>query len=95
MTPGQAIEKLDEMQRQIIHGKRIFGDIADMLRIAERAMNSIRDFPCAHKPNGVGGKCGACEALKQWDALSSNDHSSAAIADRNGRAFGGIGLAAR
>jgi len=72
MTPRQAIIELDKMQRQIIHGKRIFGDIADMLRIAERAMNSIRDFPCGHKPNGVGGKCEACEALGAWDALSSN-----------------------
>lgn len=44
--------------------------IAEMLRIAERAINSIRDFSCGHKPNGVGGKCEACQALDDWDALN-------------------------
>lgn len=32
MTPEEAIERLDSMQSQIIHGKRIFGDIADIIR---------------------------------------------------------------
>lgn len=32
MTPNEAIETLDRMQRQIIHGSRIFGDIADVIR---------------------------------------------------------------
>lgn len=40
-----------------------------VIAITEKVMNSIRDFPCGHKPNGVGGKCDACEALKEWDAL--------------------------
>lgn len=35
MTPKIAIEKLDDMQRQIIHGSRIFGDIADVIRNLE------------------------------------------------------------
>src|SRR5690349_4788907 len=35
MTPQIAIEKLDDMQRQIIHGSRIFGDIADVIRNLE------------------------------------------------------------
>lgn len=51
-------------------------DIATVRRIiaiTEKVMHSIRDFPCGHKPNGVGGKCDACEALKEWDALSAND----------------------
>lgn len=40
MTTKQAIERLDEMQRQIIHGKRIFGDIADILRDAKKVLDS-------------------------------------------------------
>ena len=39
-----------------------------LLAIAEKAMDSIRDHPCGHKPNGVGGTCQACEALAEWDA---------------------------
>lgn len=35
MTPALAIEKLDDMQRQIIHGSRIFGDIAAVIRNLE------------------------------------------------------------
>lgn len=70
MTPRQAIDRLDDMQGQIIHGKRTFGEIADMLRIAQRAMDSIRDYPCGHKPNGVGGECDACKALREWDSLT-------------------------
>lgn len=35
MTPKQAIESLDSMQSQIIHGKRTFGDIADVIRNLE------------------------------------------------------------
>ena len=31
-TAKEAIENLDSMQRQIIHGKRTFGDIADVIR---------------------------------------------------------------
>lgn len=36
MNTQEAIEKLDKMQSQIIHGKRIFGDIADVIRASER-----------------------------------------------------------
>lgn len=32
MTPQEAIERLDKMQSQIIHGSRIFGEIADVIR---------------------------------------------------------------
>lgn len=35
MTTKQAIESLDSMQSQIIHGKRTFGDIADVIRNLE------------------------------------------------------------
>ena len=31
MTTKEAVERLDEMQSQIIHGKRTFGDIADVI----------------------------------------------------------------
>lgn len=47
-----------------------------VVAITERFVASVRDFPCGHKPNGVGGKCDACEALKEWDALSSNGKPS-------------------
>ena len=40
------------------------------LQIAERFAESVRDFPCGHKPNGIGGKCDACEALKEWDEIN-------------------------
>ena len=40
-----------------------------LISITTKAMDSIRDFPCGHKPNGVGGTCKACEALSQWDSL--------------------------
>jgi len=53
----------------------VIRDIATVRRvlvITERFAAAVRDFPCGHKPNGVGGKCDACEALKEWDALSSN-----------------------
>lgn len=36
MSPNDAIEKLDEMQSQIIHGSRIFGEIADLIRNSEK-----------------------------------------------------------
>lgn len=32
MTTEQAIEQLEEMQKQIVHGKRTFGDIADVIK---------------------------------------------------------------
>lgn len=32
MTPAEAIEKLESMQKQIIHGSNIFGEIADVMR---------------------------------------------------------------
>lgn len=35
MKPDQAIKKLREMQRQIVHGSNIFGEIADMLAEAK------------------------------------------------------------
>jgi hypothetical protein len=35
MTTKEAIERLDSMQSQIIHGKRTFGDIADVIRNLE------------------------------------------------------------
>ena len=40
MKTQTAIETLDEMQKQIIHGKRTFGDIADIIRDAETALNA-------------------------------------------------------
>jgi hypothetical protein len=43
--------------------------VQKLVAIAEKAMQSLRDFPCGHKPHGVSGKCAACEALKEWDAL--------------------------
>lgn len=51
---------------------RDIATVRKLIAITEKAMHSIRDFPCGHKPNGVGGKCDACEALKEWDALSAN-----------------------
>jgi len=42
-----------------------------MASIATKAMNSIRDFPCGHKPNGLGGSCPACDALAEWDVLNN------------------------
>lgn len=35
MTKQEALEKLDGMQSQIIHGSRIFSDIADVIRQQE------------------------------------------------------------
>lgn len=35
MTTKEAINNLDDMQRQIIHGSRIFADIADVIRNLE------------------------------------------------------------
>jgi len=35
MTTKEAIERLESMQSQIIHGNRIFGDIADVIRNLE------------------------------------------------------------
>lgn len=32
MNPHEAIEQLEAMQRQIVHGKRTFADIADCIR---------------------------------------------------------------
>lgn len=69
MSPNEAINRLEDMQKQIIHGKPTFKEIADIIRVAQKFANSVRDFHCGHKPFGVGGKCEACEALKEWDAL--------------------------
>jgi hypothetical protein len=44
--------------------------VKKLVAIAEKAMLSIRDFHCGHKPNGVSGKCAACEALKEWDNIT-------------------------
>ncbi len=44
--------------------------VRKLVAITERVMRSVRDYPCGHKPNWEGGKCDACEALKEWDALS-------------------------
>ena len=44
--------------------------VRKLLSITEKAMRSIRDFHCGHKPNVVGGRCEACEALEEWDALN-------------------------
>jgi hypothetical protein len=43
----------------------------NVLSITEKVMASIRDFPCGHKPNGIGGECQACAALKEWDAANA------------------------
>lgn len=45
--------------------------VRKIIDIAEKAMVSIRSFPCGHKPAGVGGRCGACDALAEWDAMQS------------------------
>lgn len=53
---------------------------ADFARSLEREINkyihlcyqfaeAVRENPCGHKPFAESGKCEACEALKQWDAL--------------------------
>lgn len=44
--------------------------IRRLISITEKVMGSVRDFHCGHKPNGVGGTCQACEALKEWDSLA-------------------------
>jgi hypothetical protein len=54
---------------------RDIATVRRLIAVAEKAMHSIRDFPCGHKPNGVSGVCDACEALNEWDALSANDPS--------------------
>lgn len=62
MKPSQkTIETMDSIQN--------IDKAMKIIAIAEKAIQSIREFPCGHKPNGVGGKCGACEALADWDRL--------------------------
>lgn len=41
-------------------------ELTEIINIADKAMNSILDFPCGHKPNHVSGHCDACEAMKEW-----------------------------
>lgn len=52
--------------------------VKQMITITKKAMQSIREYPCGHKPYAESGPCEACQALKEWDALSSNDPSSGA-----------------
>lgn len=47
------------------------GWVRRLIAIADLFANSVRAFPCGHKPNGVGGKCDACEALKEWETLKN------------------------
>ncbi len=42
MTAAQAIEKLEEMQKQIIHGSRIFSEIAEVIREQGRQAEQAR-----------------------------------------------------
>lgn len=44
MTTKDAIEKLDQMQSQIIHGSRIFGDIADVIRLEIERGSAWADY---------------------------------------------------
>ena len=39
--------------------------------ICGKVMESIRNFPCGHKPNFASGPCEACAALEEWDILSN------------------------
>src|SRR6266404_2557474 len=41
MTKQEALQKLDSMQCQIIHGSRIFGDIADVIRTTEQLQKEL------------------------------------------------------
>ena len=42
MTTEEAIERLDVMQRQILHGSRMFADIADVIRNSEKVRVAAR-----------------------------------------------------
>jgi len=44
VTTKEAIERLDSMQSQIIHGKRIFGDISDVIRLQQKSSEAWKDF---------------------------------------------------
>ena len=72
----QAIDDIMNLQIETVTttlGKmdviRDINTVHRIIEITEKVMASVRDFPCGHKPNGVGGKCQACEALKEWDEL--------------------------
>lgn len=54
MTRKEAIEKLDQMQSQIIHGSRIFGDIADVIRLEIKRGSAWADY-AAHQEH-----CATC-----------------------------------
>lgn len=57
----EAIERLDDMQKQIIHGKRTFGDIADVIRdLVKRDEQWNEKWKIAAETNGS--SCG--EILK-------------------------------
>lgn len=62
----------------------VIRDVATVQRvieIAKKAMNSIRDFQCGHKPWYESGKCSACEALQEWDALAPVVGTGKAVTD--------------
>lgn len=44
MTSSEAIQELDAMQRQIIHGSNIFGDIADVIRDLKQVESCAREY---------------------------------------------------
>lgn len=66
MTPQEAINQLEQMQRQIIHGKRTFGDIADCIRELQanakrgaELYEEAREVPCTcHIDDSTCGHCG-------------------------------------
>jgi hypothetical protein len=44
MTPGEAIVLLEDMQKQLPHGKRTFSDIADVIREVEALRQSALEL---------------------------------------------------
>lgn len=56
----ELLDELATLRRDLV-------EVRKLIAIAAKAMDSIRDFPCGHKPNGVSGKCEACAALDEWD----------------------------
>ncbi len=63
------IESVETAGGRKIQVVRDIERVRRLIYIADMAINSIRDFPCGHKPNGESGKCDACEAVKLYDEL--------------------------
>ena len=51
MKPKEAIEKLESMQKQIIDGNNVFGDIADVIRSLERKLTTRHTYWGAGEPD--------------------------------------------